>query len=517
MTQYPPRDISGPPPTRKKDLGTNSQLFLTPWIHRCSPEPFDGDFDSSNQLLQRRKRGQETVDKGDLLLPSPPQKIVSSPAVSDWPWRQFVADGSPFHIFPAMYYNSFKPLVKGFLDGGRTINHLPFRLYFVFSIVFFFSCSIVVTLRQQFGDPIDCMTRDAINSKVLDNFCWTQGTFSLANAFNKTMGIEVPYPGIDKYTPGEVRIYHHYYQWVCFYLFFLGCAFYATGYLWKNFEGGLVNALVGNLEKHTLTDAQRQEGAKRIADYYRMHAGDHKIYAAKFIFCEILNFIVSILLVALTDKFLNYEFSDYGLKMLLVPYKDHPFRHDPMIQIFPRLAKCTFHRYGASGDVQRHDSMCTLPLNIINEKIFLAAWFWMMFMVIISGICIIYRTGMLAIRGWRRALLIRAAYRAEPALLDVVLENFDYGDWFLLSLLRKNIDQYNFREVIRQLAPLYNTKVLKEDPTCPYCQDVDQTMDNCSDEKEEGGAVTSSLKTWAQLAMLIVPCQDSRDTGCTPC
>jgi hypothetical protein len=40
-----------------------------------------------------------------------------------------------------------------------------------------------------------------------------------------------------------------------------------------------------------------------------------------------------------------------------------------LLQVFPRLTKCTFYNYGSSGTIQAHDALCVLALNIINEKV----------------------------------------------------------------------------------------------------------------------------------------------------
>ena len=44
--------------------------------------------------------------------------------------------------------------------------------------------------------------------------------------------------------------------------------------------------------------------------------------------------------------------------------------------------------YGPSGTITKHDSMCILALNIINEKIFVFLWF---FFVILAIITMLYR------------------------------------------------------------------------------------------------------------------------------
>ena len=54
-------------------------------------------------------------------------------------------------------------------------------------------------------------------------------------------------------------------------------------------------------------------------------------------------------------------------------------------QIFPRVTKCKFWKYGPSGTVQKHDALCVLSLNIINEKIYVMLWFWLVILSILSG------------------------------------------------------------------------------------------------------------------------------------
>ena len=39
-----------------------------------------------------------------------------------------------------------------------------------------------------------------------------------------------------------------------------------------------------------------------------------------------------------------------------------------MAAVFPRVAKCSFYKFGSSGTMQTHDTVCILPVNIMNEK-----------------------------------------------------------------------------------------------------------------------------------------------------
>ena len=51
-----------------------------------------------------------------------------------------------------------------------------------------------------------------------------------------------------------------------------------------------------------------------------------------------------------------------------------------------QVTKCTFHKFGPSGTVQKFDGLCVLPLNIINEKIYVFLWFWFVILAIVTGI-----------------------------------------------------------------------------------------------------------------------------------
>ena len=83
------------------------------------------------------------------------------------------------------------------------------------------------------------------------------------------------------------------------------------------------------------------------------------------------------------DRFFNGAFLTFGLEVIAFAERDQvddevlwtkiilinlmifqEDRLDPMIYIFPRMTKCTFHKFGTSGEVEKHDALCILPLNI---------------------------------------------------------------------------------------------------------------------------------------------------------
>ena len=78
---------------------------------------------------------------------------------------------------------------------------------------------------------------------------------------------------------------------------------------------------------------------------------------------------------------------------------------NPMCKAFPTEVSCSLPNVGAAGGEQIHNGICVLSQNIINEKMYLAIWFWLVFLIIISPLCIFYRIMTLFFDGFRTVLL----------------------------------------------------------------------------------------------------------------
>lgn len=217
-------------------------------------------------------------------------------------------------------------------------------------------------------------------------------------------------------------------------------------------EGQKLRSLVLNLNNPILSDKNRDEEIELLVEYLKRNYGNHNTYMYYFTFCEALNFLNVCFQMYLVDAFLGGTFSTYGIDVLKYSEMDQDDRNDPMIRVFPRMTKCTFHRYGSSGDVQRHDALCILPLNIINEKIYIFLWFWFVFLAFISGGLLIYRICVLMFEGMRDKVLIHRARLSERSDIETVLGNGDVGDWFLLYMLCKNMDPLHYRELVMKLS-----------------------------------------------------------------
>jgi hypothetical protein len=86
--------------------------------------------------------------------------------------------------------------------------------------------------------------------------------------------------------------------------------------------------------------------------------------------------------------------------------------------IFPSQAKCDYFNFGPSGTIQRIDALCILPQNIVNEKIFVFLYFWMLILLL----CMVGHMLCLFIKLWHQCGKDR---------------NFGYG--LVLSIYKKNL------------------------------------------------------------------------------
>jgi len=349
--------------------------------------------------------------------------------------------------------------LKAFIKPQSCIidNHV-FRLHYKFSVVILVAFSLMVTARQYFGDPIDCISKDDIPNKLLDTYCWIHTTFSLEDAWFKQVGVEVPYPGVDKSEPGSKKIYHAYYQWVCFVLFFQALFFYVPRYIWKAAEGGKMKSLILKLDTPIMEEGTKKINRGLLVGYLTRNKNSHNSIFGLYCFAEILNLFNLIGQMVMMNRFLGGEFSMYGWKVLSFTEWDWSVRFDPMIKVFPRLTKCTFHRYGSSGDVQRHDAMCILPINIVNEKIYVFLWFWFCFLFICTVVALIYRL-FTVLSPKVRILAIQSQCKiVNNEALKGVVSKLSPGDWFVLDLLSKNLDPLNYCDLINDLYAIENPK-----------------------------------------------------------
>ncbi|CAI6376307.1 unnamed protein product [Macrosiphum euphorbiae] len=343
--------------------------------------------------------------------------------------------------------------VKGLLKiDSVCIDNNMFRLHYKATVIILVSFSLIVTSRQYIGDPIDCIVDD-LPPNIMDTYCWIYSTFTVPNRLGGRIGKDVVRPGVASHVDGEDEVkYHKYYQWVCFVLFFQAMFFYLPRYMWKTWEGGRIKMLVLDLNCPIISDECKNDHKKLLVDYFATNLHTHNFYAIRFFLCEFLNFVNVIAQIFFMDYFLEGEFSTYGLDVLRFTEMEPEEREDPMARVFPKVTKCTFHKYGPSGSIQKLDGLCVLPLNIVNEKIYVFLWFWFLIIAVLSGLNLVYRTAVVVMPKFRLLLLRARSRLAHQDKVETITKKCQIGDWFVLYQLGRNIDPLIFKELVSDLA-----------------------------------------------------------------
>lgn len=121
--------------------------------------------------------------------------------------------------------------------------------------------------------------------------------------------------------------------------------------------------------------------------------------------------------------------------------------------VFPRLAKCLYQNYGPSGSIEEKDSLCLLPLNVLNEKIFVILWLWYSVLLIVSLINFLYHMLVFASKNLRISILkYRTNRHLSKKQIQLVTNNANVGDFFVINQMAKNVNSFTFLELMLELA-----------------------------------------------------------------
>lgn len=332
-----------------------------------------------------------------------------------------------------------------------------FKLHYRTTATILFICCILVTANDLIGSTIDCIS-GTIPGNVLNTYCWIMSTFSVPGRTAAGKGNKFAYQGVQPYVEGEHDdenspiVKHAYYQWVPFVLFLQGILFYLPHWMWKMFEDRKMQKITNGLLGRTLKIEDRADKSTELVRYVHETFHTHNIYAVKYFVCDILNLINVIGQMYLINTFLGNAFMTYGTEVIKWSESDPESRTDPMIDIFPRVTKCTFHKYGPSGTIERHDAMCVLALNIINEKIYVALWFWFIILAVLTGLYFLYVLAVISVPSMRKVLIERNAKHDFKDRIDPIMKKANMGDWFVIFLLSKNMDSVLFKDFVTKLS-----------------------------------------------------------------
>ncbi|XP_056644891.1 innexin inx2-like [Diorhabda carinulata] len=334
-------------------------------------------------------------------------------------------------------YKNVKTLIK--LGTVHTDNNV-FKLHYKVTVILLATFSVLLTSKQYFGEPIDCDVEQ--RKEVIDTYCWIHGTFIINQNLNDPvlpgLGIQRnDYPNDEPPTSRQT-----YYQWICLIFGVQAVLFYLPRYLWKACEAGRLKELIGEFGGAITSDKWNQMEKDKIVKHILDGTYVHNVYTFRYCFCEVLNLVNVILNICFMDWLITGQFSAYGIAR--ATFK----QVNPMDKVFPKIAKCSYYRYGPSGDQQLFDALCILPLNVLNEKVFLILWYWLFILLALTFLCILYRGLFLFLPMFRIYLLRAQARKLEKKKAKFIVSKLSFGNFFILYKFGKNVNPRLHKEVV---------------------------------------------------------------------
>ena len=286
------------------------------------------------------------------------------------------------------------------------------------------------------GSTIQCIAdkKIGVSARTLNTFCWFSSTYTLPRHWTGRPGLAW---GVGISSEADERVYHAYYQWVPYFIIFLILLFSIPHFVWKNSHGDLLQNLTNGVILKKLRVDQ-------LAEYILNH---NNTFFSGLICLETLNTASVILVIVLMNNLLGGNFYTYGLEVLLWQTQDSEDRVDPMSRIFPRMTKCDFFRFGPTGTVINYDALCILGVNVLNEKIFLFLWFWLLLVAVLSSWLLLVRL-LSAVSSKARKYLEKYYFPAH--CLEHL--NLRAEEWIMLQQLSLVTEKEFLRELIGEIA-----------------------------------------------------------------
>ncbi|XP_065206820.1 innexin inx3-like [Planococcus citri] len=336
------------------------------------------------------------------------------------------------------------------------IDNTIFRFHYRITTAIFVSCFVILTLHELVDESIVCLgsnnkieekpVEDAL--KAVNSYCYMGYTYTEQVPKRWKMHEVGPYV-----QNSEKKKMNSFYRWVPIVLLIQSALFYIPHWIWKDWEGRKLDNLTKKLRGPSVKP-KHENKVKILAKYCADSLHTHNMYFWMYFFCEILNFVNLVFNIYMTDLLLDGQFMQYGPEILPVTHIHQINRTDSVINIFPRITKCDFHRYGPSGSLQNYDYLCILPINNVNEKIYIFLWFWFSFLVCVSVLPIIHNIAVFHFSFLRGMYLKKHAIFGEKHKIEDLVRKTQIGDFFLWDLIGRNLNSKCYRDFIKELHAL---------------------------------------------------------------
>ena len=359
-------------------------------------------------------------------------------------------------MFLSDIYSFVKPLLG---EGSDTTTDTPtFRLATRKSIGILLVMLGIIGGRYMFGDSVDCFSalpgKGLVNDPTMDEYCLTHYTYTVHYSSPLNNQTERPTTLID----GTKQVFQHYYQFVPYFIALVQIPLlFLPSYIWTCKEGRTVEHLVNGLadDQHEGIESAKWRARKQVIVSQMTKKNNYKHYFDWFFISSLLSIVCLLVIIYVTDRFLQGGFLTLGPDRLTVD-PDQWKRLDAARTLFPLTAKCAILKIGASGTGEYLDLVCHLKMNHFNEFIFLFQWYWfvlVLVVVIVDQFANLLVKCFTSVRSYCLVRTLGCWWDVEVRRnVRIVTAKFGPDRWFVLKMVCDNLPRALGADLIGELA-----------------------------------------------------------------
>jgi len=342
--------------------------------------------------------------------------------------------------------------LKGFFGLGDkngvfkpNISFASFNFLWLSSLLLL-ACSLLTTSEDLFGNTIHCnLDVESIELDLFESYCFMANTFALEPTNGSLQLHNSIGEGLGKADRRNTS--QAYYQWVSVVLVLQAGLSYLPWLAWKRAEGGRVGRLLNDLHQESLTTTPLYQQVESVANFLICHRRWFDGPALRLLAAQAACFFTSLLQLLIMDVFLGYRFLALGTNLF-----NFSALRQALLEVFPRVVACEMQVFGISGSHTKASGICTLPINVVNEKIYLVLC---LAFALTSLLCLVQ--------------LLHQALLVAPPLRPYILPNLSpssltsrqvnrlmmrgsYGNMVLLRLIASNCDSSQFSALVQFLV-----------------------------------------------------------------
>ncbi|VDD75053.1 unnamed protein product [Mesocestoides corti] len=369
------------------------------------------------------------------------------------------------------------------------------KMSFMYSVLILLLSTTVIAVKQYLLASIACYIPTVPSGKDFDkflqNFCWVHGTIPLLE------GEHIP-QNYSEWHEADQNLRINYYQWVPFMLGLQCILFYIPRVVWQiicynrtgtdlehlvtvannasntieNDRKGLVKHVAATMEEMLFQHRDYRHG--KVADARRKafklcgmfvaskRLGTWLIFTYLFIKCIYLANAIGQLYLMQTFLGFNKSMGNFGYEVAKYMIEGRDWDET---RIFPRVSFCYLEHVRHLGTTNRYVAQCVLPVNMLNEKLYIFLWFWTAIVAVCTAISIplwIVRLGREKNRTHfiKKFLRLQEIYTTEDReiLHNFICDFLRHDGVFLLRMISMNAGDVVTSDVVVEMWNIYRTK-----------------------------------------------------------